>query len=346
MEQAIRDAWLEREVSHEMTGIIMGSGGPSTRDRGGGHAYLGQRGSLRGAKGDVVDGIATLATSSRSGRTIDRRPTRDLNHASAAPPRSSSSASRDDFCRWRRELDWTPVLFDAMGAMSSKFNQGQGLAPMTPMRRIRDRGRCAACLAEGQAYQGARSTHLCRVAGWRHIRRHDIMAPSGRRGALHEDGAQGREALSTHQSARDLDPDRRPQGDPRRSAGLAPIARRSATSLTGHSLAPPARRSDLFDLDDEQRLHLRSANIEILDPAADMPIARERRGNVALGDAVELVRLQGPTRRFVQATGRMMKRNQGSDIRIRETDLRFLIPDTDLDHWKPDMTGLMKGKRG
>ena len=32
MEQAIRDAGLEeREISHEMTGIIMGSGGPSTR---------------------------------------------------------------------------------------------------------------------------------------------------------------------------------------------------------------------------------------------------------------------------------------------------------------------------
>ena len=32
MEQAIRDAGLETgEISHEMTGIIMGSGGPSTR---------------------------------------------------------------------------------------------------------------------------------------------------------------------------------------------------------------------------------------------------------------------------------------------------------------------------
>src|SRR5437764_14386738 len=32
MEQAIRDAGLEpNEISHEMTGIIMGSGGPSTR---------------------------------------------------------------------------------------------------------------------------------------------------------------------------------------------------------------------------------------------------------------------------------------------------------------------------
>src|ERR1700741_4579031 len=32
MEQAIRDAGLEdKDVSHEMTGIIMGSGGPSTR---------------------------------------------------------------------------------------------------------------------------------------------------------------------------------------------------------------------------------------------------------------------------------------------------------------------------
>src|SRR5436853_7239301 len=32
MEQAIRDAGLEaNDISHEMTGIIMGSGGPSTR---------------------------------------------------------------------------------------------------------------------------------------------------------------------------------------------------------------------------------------------------------------------------------------------------------------------------
>ena len=63
MEQAIRDAGLEaNEVSNDMTGIIMGSGGPSTRtiveaaDTTRSKGSQARR-SVRGAEGDVVDCI-------------------------------------------------------------------------------------------------------------------------------------------------------------------------------------------------------------------------------------------------------------------------------------------------
>ena len=63
MEQAIRDAGLEAaEVSNERTGIIMGSGGPSTRDHRRGGRHRAQQGAearraVRGAEGDVVDRV-------------------------------------------------------------------------------------------------------------------------------------------------------------------------------------------------------------------------------------------------------------------------------------------------
>ena len=61
MEQAIRDAGLEeKEISNERTGIIMGSGGPSTRTIVEAAAHCqGERSEarrpVRGAEGDVVD---------------------------------------------------------------------------------------------------------------------------------------------------------------------------------------------------------------------------------------------------------------------------------------------------
>ena len=60
MEQAIRDAGLEEsDVSNERTGIIMGSGGPSTRtivEAADTTRSKGRR-TVRGAEGDVIDGL-------------------------------------------------------------------------------------------------------------------------------------------------------------------------------------------------------------------------------------------------------------------------------------------------
>ena len=63
MEQAIRDAGLEEsDISNERTGIIMGSGGPSTRTIVEAADIAREQGAearraVRGAEGDVVDRV-------------------------------------------------------------------------------------------------------------------------------------------------------------------------------------------------------------------------------------------------------------------------------------------------
>ena len=119
------------------------------------------------------------------------------------------------------ELDWTlSVLFDAMGAMSSKFNDTprQGLARLRqgPRRLRHRRRRRRAGAGRARARQGARREDLRRGRRLRRdLRRLRHGGAVGRgRGALHEDGARGREGAGRlHQPARHLDADRRPQGD-------------------------------------------------------------------------------------------------------------------------------------
>ena len=96
MQQAIVDSGLtENEVSHERTGLIMGSGGPSTRAivAGGGHDPRkgpAQGRPVRGAQGDVEHelGHARHARSTSRASTIrSRRPAPPRLTASATPPR-------------------------------------------------------------------------------------------------------------------------------------------------------------------------------------------------------------------------------------------------------------------
>ena len=103
MEQAIRDAGLEeREISHEMTGIIMGSGGPSTRTVVEAADTARTQGSqarrpVRGAEGDVLDrvGDARHLVQDQGRQLFDLVGLRDLEplHRQCRR-RSSSSASR------------------------------------------------------------------------------------------------------------------------------------------------------------------------------------------------------------------------------------------------------------
>src|SRR6476620_8401740 len=104
MEQAIRDAGLDDgEISHEMTGIIMGSGGPSTR------AIVEAADTARN-KGANYSISSACATS---------------NHCIGNAAEIIQMGKQDViFAGGSEELDWTlSVLFDAMGAMSSGFNQ-------------------------------------------------------------------------------------------------------------------------------------------------------------------------------------------------------------------------------
>ncbi|MBV8319540.1 MAG: beta-ketoacyl-ACP synthase I, partial [Hyphomicrobiales bacterium] len=132
MEQAIRDAGLEeREISHEMTGIIMGSGGPSTR------AIVEAADTARNKSPKRVGPFAVpKAMSSTASATLATWfKIKDVNYSISSACATSNHCignaaeviqmGKQDviFAGGCEELDWTlSVLFDAMRALSSKYN--------------------------------------------------------------------------------------------------------------------------------------------------------------------------------------------------------------------------------
>src|SRR6202795_1107784 len=133
MEQAIRDAGLETdEISNEMTAIIMGSGGPSTR-------AIVEAADVTRSKGPKRVGPFAVpkAMSSTTSATLGTWfKIKGVNYSISSACATSNHCignameviqmGKQDmiFAGGCEELDWTlSVLFDAMGAMSSKFNQ-------------------------------------------------------------------------------------------------------------------------------------------------------------------------------------------------------------------------------
>jgi 3-oxoacyl-[acyl-carrier-protein] synthase-1 len=194
------------------------------------------------------------------------------------------------------ELDWTlSVLFDAMGAMSTKYND-------TPQKASRayDANRDGFVIAGGAGvlvleelqHAKARGAKIyAEVAGYGATSDgHDMVAPSG-------EGAERcmRLAMSTVKEPIDyINPHATstPAGDPpeleairRVFGGADHVPPISATkSLTGHSLGAAGVQEAIYSLLMMQNGFIcESANIEELDPAfADFPIIRERKDNVAL----------------------------------------------------------------
>ena len=196
------------------------------------------------------------------------------------------------------ELDWTlSVLFDAMGAMSSKFNERPAVASRaydTQPRRLRHRRRRRRAGAGGTgARQGARRPHLWRD---RRLRRDLGRLRHGRavrrgRGALHAHGAGDREGARSTTSTRT--PPRRRSAIGKEIEAIREVFGSgdkcppiSATkSLTGHSLGATGVQEAIYSLLMMNNGFIcESAHIEELDPAfADMPIVRKRIDNARLG---------------------------------------------------------------
>ena len=239
MDQAIRDAGLEeKDVINERTGIIMGSGGPSTRAIVAAADVTREKDPRKVGPFEVPKAMcsgpsAALATSFQI---------KGVNYsiASACSTSAHCIGNAAELIQWGKqdvmfaggceELDWTlSVLFDAMGAMSSKFND-------TPAKASRayDKNRDGFVIAGGagvvvleelRARQGARGADLRRG---RRLRRHlgrlrHGRAVGRRRGALHAAGAEGprrqghRREDRLHQPARHRHAHRRPardRGDP------------------------------------------------------------------------------------------------------------------------------------
>ena len=277
MEQAIRDSGLtDNEVSHERTGIIMGSGGPSTRTIVESADITRSKGPKRVGPFAVPKAMSSTASATLATWFKIKGVNYSISSACATSNHCIGNAyetiqvGKQDmiFAGGCEELDWTlSVLFDAMGAMSSGFNQtpdkasraydadrdgfviagGAGVLVLEELEHAKARG--AKIYAEVAGY-GATSDGA------------DMVAPSGEgavrcmKMALADVEAAGR----LHQSARHLDADRRPQGDrgdPRGFRRQMPADRGDQIAHRAFARRRRRARGDLFAADDEFGLHLR-----------------------------------------------------------------------------------------
>src|SRR5271155_3338336 len=303
MDQAILDAGLESsDVSNERTGMIMGSGGPSTRaiveaadiarskgpKRVGPYAVPKSMCSTASATLGTWFKIKGLAYSISSACATS-------NHCIGAAAEQILMGKQDlMFAGGCEDLDWTlSVLFDAMGAMSSAYNA-------TPARASRayDKNRDGFVISAGagvlvlEDYDRARARGARiygEIAGYGATSDGaDMVAPSGEGAARCM-----RQALATVKAPIDyINPHATstPVGDLKEIEALRevfgakcpPIA--ATKSLTGHSLGAAGVQEAIYSLLMMNNGFIcESANIETLDPAfEDMPIVRERRDNVAL----------------------------------------------------------------
>jgi 3-oxoacyl-[acyl-carrier-protein] synthase I len=304
MEQAIRDAGLDAsEVSHEMSGIIMGSGGPSTRAIVNAADIARSKGPKRVGPFAVPKAMSSTASATLATWFKIKGVNYSISSACATSNHCIGNAmdlirmGRQDliFAGGCEELDWTlSVLFDAMGAMSSAFNQTPGQAS-----RAYDAARDGFVIAGGAGvlvleeldHAKARGARIyAEVAGYGATSDgYDMVAPSGEgamrcmRMALREVKAPV-DYINPHATStpigdlKEIEAIREVFGD-----RCPPIA--ATKSLTGHSLGAAGAQEAIYSiLMMNNGFICESANIETLDPAfADMPIMRARRDDVKLG---------------------------------------------------------------
>jgi 3-oxoacyl-[acyl-carrier-protein] synthase-1 len=303
MDQAIQDSGLSAgEISNERTGLIMGSGGPSVRT-------LVESADLARTKGPKKVGPFAVpkSMSSTASATLAtwfkiKGVSYSISSACATSNHCIGNAyemiqyGKQDvmFAGGCEELDWSlSVLFDAMGALSSAYND----RPQTASRAY-DKNRDGFVIAGGAGvvvleeleHAKARGAKIYgELAGYGVTSDgYDMVQPSGE-GAIRC----MRMALAGVNTPIDyINPHATstPVGDLREIEAIRsvfngqspPIA--ATKSLTGHSLGATGVQEAIYSLLMMQSGFIcESANIEELDPAfADMDIVRKRRDNVQL----------------------------------------------------------------
>src|SRR5688572_20328084 len=138
MEQAIRDAGLQPdEISNERSGIIMGSGGPSTRAIVEAADVTREKGPKRVGPFAVPKAMSSTASATLATWFKIKGVNYSISSACATSNHCVGNAyemiqyGKQDmmFAGGCEDLDWTlSVLFDGMGAMSSKFNDRPSVA--------------------------------------------------------------------------------------------------------------------------------------------------------------------------------------------------------------------------
>jgi len=309
MDQAIRDAGLEaNDISNPRTGLIVGSGGPSTKaivDA----ADITRKNSSPKRIGPFAVPKAMSSTCSANLSTWFKTKGVNYSISSACSTSANCIGNAYEMIQWGKqdvmfagggeELDWTlSELFDAMGAMSSKFNAtpqkasraydknrdgfvisgGGGIVILEELEHAKARGAkiYAEIVGYGASADGA-----------------DMVAPSGE-GAVRcmklalENVKAPVDYINPHATST-------PVGDiPEIEAikqvfGIHKMPPVSATkSLTGHSQGAAGVHEAIYTLLMMQNGFIaESANIEELDPAvADANIVRKRIDNAKINVAM------------------------------------------------------------
>ena len=303
LDQAIADAGLEpAEVSNERTGIIMGSGGPSTK-------VIVESADITREKGPKRVGpfaVPKAMSSTASATLATNFKIKGVNYSisSACATSNHCIGNAYEMIQWGKQdrvfaggcedLDWTlSVLFDAMGAMSSNFNDRPAVAS-----RAYDKDRDGFVIAGGAGVLVLEALETAKARGAKIYGEivgygatsdgYDMVAPSGEGAARCM-----KMALATVGSKIDyINPHATstPVGDRQEIAAIRevfgtnipPIA--ATKSLTGHSLGATGVQEAIYSLLMMQHGFIcESANISEIDPEfSDIPIVRERMDNQKL----------------------------------------------------------------
>ncbi len=308
MKEAIADGGLEDDdISNIRTGIVMGSGGPSTKT-----VVEAAQTTIQNKSPKRIGPFAVPKTMSSTASATLATPfkIKGVNYSISSACATSNHCignayeliqmGKQDiiFAGGSEDLDWTMSnLFDAMGAMSSKHNEtpnsasraydvtrdgfviagGAGVLILEELEHAKARG--AKIYAEIVGY-GATSDG------------YDMVAPSGEGAVrcmkLAVDGVEGKIGyINTHGTST-------PVGDEREMEAIRQtfgddIPHISSTkSLTGHSLGATGVQESIYTLlMMRNRFVCESAHITELDPAfKDMPIARKRIDEIDLEAAI------------------------------------------------------------
>ena len=305
MEQAIADAGLTPEdVSNDRTGLVMGSGGPSTANLFDAHRIVIEKGAPK-RMGPFM--VTRCMSSTNSACLATPFKIRGVNYSITSACSTSAHCvgngteliqmGKQDivFAGGGEELDWTlSCLFDAMGAMSSKYNDTPQTASR-PFDATRDgfviAGGAGVVVLEELGHALARGAKIyAEVTGYGATSDgYDMVAPSGEGGERSM-----RLALSTLPEGRRVSyvnahGTSTPVGDVgeikalRRVFGEGAVPLVSSTkSLTGHSLGATGVHEAIYSLLMMQNGFITaSANITELDPEIrPEEIARQRVDNV------------------------------------------------------------------
>jgi 3-oxoacyl-[acyl-carrier-protein] synthase I len=305
MDQAILDAGLSAaDISNERTGIIMGSGGPSTRTL----IEAADTARTKGPKKVGPFAVPKAMSSTASATLATWFKIKGVNYSisSACATSNHCIGNAYEMIRYGKqdrmfaggceELDWTlSVLFDAMGALSSSYNDNPAVAS-----RAYDKNRDGFVISAGAGVLVLEELEVAKARGakiYAEIAGYgatsdgaDMVAPSGEGAArcmkmALQDIKVPIDYINPHATST-------PIGDLKEIEAIRAVFGNedrcppiSATkSLTGHAQGATSVHEAIYSLLMMQSGFIcKSANIEELDPDfADMNIVRERKDNVNL----------------------------------------------------------------